>query len=298
MTSVVDVQDESRRRIGAITFDQSPDRLIAQRTAAGFELAFPITVSLELRATSDPQPLVTDLSVRVTAINDQQNGLLLGRGRQDGWFTGAIPSSNAPTNLVWAAPLAALAAHEKFRDVQRPRFRMAVLGQLSFLLPSSGRRVRTEPQQVYGEAEITYPTEVWIKAVRDVGVSQAIFLEVPLPSSPPKPWDAVWKSVAEAATAFERGGETGRKGAILAVRQALDDWRQIDGEREDLGPGWEQPDKKDREARTAPQRLGAIRWHLREYAHLAAHSGAEHWSREDAVLLLSSMSALLALRKP
>lgn len=298
MTNVVDVQDESRRRIGAITFDQSPDRLIAQRTAAGFELAFPITVSLELRATSDPQPLVTDLSARITAINDQQNGLLLGRGRQDGWFAGAIPSSNTPTNLVWAAPLAALAAYEKFRDVQRPRFRMAVLGQLSFLIPSLGRRVRTEPQQVYGEVEITYPTEVWIKAVRDVGVSQAIFLEVPLPSSPPKPWDAVWKSVAEAATAFERGGETGRKGAILAVRQALDDWRKIDGEQEDVGPGWKQPDQRDREARTARQRLDAIRWHLREYAHLAAHSGAEHWSREDAVLLLASMSALLALRNP
>jgi hypothetical protein len=56
MTTVVDIQGENRRRIGAISFDQSADRLTAQRTAAGFELAFPITVSLELRATSDARP--------------------------------------------------------------------------------------------------------------------------------------------------------------------------------------------------------------------------------------------------
>ena len=298
MTNVVEVRDESRTQIGAITFDPSPEQLSARRTAGGFELTFPITVTLGFEAMSDPQPLVTDLSATITAINDQQNGLVLGRGQQEGWFTGAVPSSNAPTGLVWAAPLAALAAYEKFRDVQRPRFRIAILGQLSFLLPSPGRRVRTESRQVHGEVAITYPTEVWVRAVRDVGLSQAIYLEVPLPSSPLNPWDAGWRSVAEAATAFERGGETSRKAAILAVRQALDGWRQIEGGREDLGPGWKQPDKKDREARTARQRLDAIRWHLREFAHLAAHSGAEHWSREDAVLLLSSMSALLARRRP
>jgi len=258
-----------------------------------------MTVELELRATIDPQPLVSDLSATMTAIDDQQRAIFLGRARHDGWFTGAVPKSNVSTGLVWEAPLVALAAYEKFRDVQRPHFRIALLGQLSFLLPpASGRRVRTEPQQVYGDVEITYPTETWIRAVREVGVSQAIYLEVPLPSSPPRPWDAVWRSVAEAATAFERGGETGRKGAILAARQALDDWRNIDGEREDIGPGWKHPDKNDRESRTARQRLDAIRWHLREFAHLAAHSGAERWSREDAVLLLSSVSALLALRRP
>lgn len=296
MTNVVDVRDERRARIGTITFNPSPDQLMAQRTAAGFELEFPITVALELKTTSDPQPLVTDLAARITAINDRQNGLFLGRARQDGWFTGAIPSSNAPTALVWAAPLAALGAHEKFRDGQSPRFRIGVLGQLSFLLPSSGRRVRTEPKQVYGEVDITYPADVWIKAVRDVGVSEAILLEVPLPSSPPKPWDAVWKSVAEAATAFERGGETGWKGCISAVRLALDRWREI--EVEDMGPGWNRPNGEELRKRTTKQRLDNVRWHLREYSHLAPHGAAEEFTRDDALLMLSSVAALLGVRKP
>lgn len=298
MTNIIEVRNESRATIGNITFNGSPDRLTARRTAAGFEVEIPLTVALQLNSTSDSQPLVTDLSASITALNDQHHALFLGRARHNGWFTGAIPTSNNPTVLVWEGPLTALATYEKFRDVQRPRFRLSVLGQLSHLLPPPGRRVRTEPQQVYGDVGISYPTEVWIKAIRDVGVSQAIFLEVPLPSSPPTPWDVVWRSVAEAATAFERGGETGRRGAIVAVRQALDDWRKIDGEREDPGPGWKAPTKEEREARTARQRLDAIRWHLREYAHLAAHTEASQWSRQDALLLLSTLAALLAVRSP
>lgn len=199
---------------------------------------------------------------------------------------------------MWEAPLTALAAYENFRDVESPRFRFAVLAQLAFLLPGSEPQIRTGPHQVYGEVEVTYPLEVWIKAMRNTGVSQAVFLEIPLPSSPPAPWDAVWRSVAEAAVAFERGGETGRKGAILAIRQALDEWRRIEGEREDLGPGWKAPSTEDLNARTARQRLDALRYHLREYANLAAHSEATGWSREDASLLLSVISTLLAIRKP
>jgi hypothetical protein len=47
----------------------------------------------------------------------------------------------------------------------------------------------------------------------------------------------------------------------------------------------------------AQQQADAIRFICASW-HLDAHSGAEHWSREDAVLLLSSVSALLALRRP
>jgi len=45
MTNVVDVRDDTRTRIGTITFDPSPAHLPARRTASGFELTLPITVS-------------------------------------------------------------------------------------------------------------------------------------------------------------------------------------------------------------------------------------------------------------
>ncbi len=81
MTNVVEVRDESRTRIGAISFDPSPARLSVQRTAAGFELTFPVSIALEFKATSEPQPLVTDLSATVMGVNEHQNGLVLGRAR-------------------------------------------------------------------------------------------------------------------------------------------------------------------------------------------------------------------------
>jgi len=54
----------------------------------------------------------------------------------------------------------------------------------------------------------------------------------------------------------------------------------------------------DRESRTKKQRLNALRWHLMQAAHLGPHTGAEEWSRDDALLMLSVLSALLAERKP
>src|SRR5439155_15691305 len=170
---------------------------------------------------------------------------------------------------------------------------------LCYLVPQSlpgGRTWRTEPFPVHGEVEVSYPTEVWIKMLRALNASYPVLLEVPLPSSPPTPWDGVWGAIAEGTTAVERGGETGWKGCISAVRLALDRWREI--EAEDMGPGWARPNGDDLRKRTTKQRLDNIRWHLREYTHLAPHSGAEEFARDDALLMLSTLSALLVVRKP
>ncbi len=298
MTDSIAIQSANGVGVGTISFGANLDRLGVRKTASGAEIEFPVVINLGWNSTADPQPLLTDVHAQITGVSEQRTMFPLGRGRCIGWFVGGIPSASIGTNLVWEAPLTALAAYEKSRDVEPPRFRFAVLAELAFLLTASGHQVRTGPHQVYGEVEVTYSRDVWIRAMRNAAVSQAVFLEVPLPSSPPNPWDAVWRSIAEAAVAFERGGETGRKGAILAIRQALDEWRNIEGEKEDLGPGWKPASREDREARTLRQRLDALRYHLRDYANLAAHSEAAEFSREDAVLLLSTISALLAIRKP
>ena len=133
-------------------------------------------------------------------------------------------------------------------------------------------------------------------ASRALNIAYPVLLEVPLPSSPPTPWDSVWGAIAEAATSAERGGETGWKGCITAARLALDRWREI--EREDMGPGWTRPADDDLRSRTTRQRLDNIRWHLRAYSNLGPHSGAEEFTRDDAILMLSTLSALLAVRKP
>lgn len=297
MARIIEVVDDNRTIVGSLVFDESPDHLSILRAGAGFEFGFPMTVRLRLQKASDPCPLLTNFSALITARNEVNNALIVGRARHYGWLTGATPQSSVDTALTWADSLAALVGYERFRNSSRPRFGLRVLAELCYLVPTAGgRRVRTEPQQVYGDVEVAYPTELWLRMLRTIGVSQSLLLEVPLPSSPPQPWDAVWRAIGEATTSFERGGETGWKGCISAVRLALDRWRDI--EPEDMGPGWKRPGGDDLRERTTRQRLDNIRWHLREYTHLAPHSDAEEFTRDDALLMLSTLSSLLTIRRP
>lgn len=125
--------------------------------------------------------------------------------------------------------------------------------------------------------------------LRKLGVAENVLLEIPLPTSPPAPWDEVWNALTEARDTFEHGGSTGWKGCVTAVRLALDKWRQI--EEEDLGP-------TDKQARTKLQRFENLRWNLLQYAHYGPHSRADEWTRDDALLMLAALSTLLAVRKP
>ncbi len=299
MANVIEVRDDKQVTVGSITFEQAPQHLTAYRTAAGFDLHLPMTVRLKLGNSRDPCPMLSNISAVISGMNDAGNVITVARARHYGWLIGGVPESSASTAAIWTDGLPALAAFERVRDGRPPRFKITVAAELCHLVPASlpgGRRWRTEPFPVHGEAEVGYPTEVWLTMLRHLGVSHPILIEVPLPSSPPRPWDAVWRAVAEATTAIERGGETGWKGCGGAIRLALDEWRKI--EEEDMGPGWHQPKREELEARIARQRLDNVRWALRQYAHLAPHTGAEQWSRGDALLMLSALSALLLVRNP
>lgn len=157
----------------------------------------------------------------------------------------------------------------------------------------------TEPQRLYsrtGYIQVTYPRELWVDMLRRLGVAENVLVEVPLPPVPSDPWNGVWQALIDARNAFEQGGSTGWQATVTAVRHALALWHDI--ENEDQGPGWKTPSQPDRELRTKQQRLDALRWHLRQVAHLAPHSRAEEWTRDDALLMLTTLSTLLAERKP
>jgi hypothetical protein len=99
----------------------------------------------------------------------------------------------------------------------------------------------------------------------------------------------VWHALRDARDSFDTGGSTGWKNCVTAVRLALEEWRKI--EQEDKGLA-------DTQARTKIQRIDNLRWHLIQLAHYAAHTKADEWTRDDALLALSTLSALLAVRKP
>jgi hypothetical protein len=326
MTEDIEIESAGGR-IGSISFVRSPQHLQATRTASGFEMLVPIVLTLRALSQNEPRLVVSNLSGKVFV--KAKSGSSIGVGRLIGptWESAGISTGESyynprETYLEWVGTLDDIAYVEKWRDGEAPNLQMRLEGEWRYVLPlhdeitevqwnqmSEGERARvgkyqsfkvfTEPQRVYSRnahTEVSYPREVWIKMIRNLAIAENVLVEIPIPESPPGNWDAVWKALVDARNAFERGGTTGWQACVTSVRRALEKWREI--EKEDQGPGWKAPSQAEREARTKKQRLDAIRWHLMQAAHLAPHTGADEWARGDALLMLSTLSALLAERRP
>jgi hypothetical protein len=323
-----DVEIESHRgRIGSISFNRSPQNLHVTRTASGFEMLLPIVMTFRTLAKNEPRLIVSDLHGKVFVRS--KNGSSIGVGRLIGpkWESAGISNGESydyprETYIEWVGTLQDMAYVEQYREGEIPNLQMRLQGQWCYSLPlydeiaeaqwnqmSENERARvnkygrfnvfTEPQSVHSRTayiEVSYPREVWIKMIRNLGVAENVLVEMPMPTSPSGDWDAVWNALVDARNAFEKGGTTGWQACVTSVRRALENWQQV--EKEDQGPGWKAPSLSEREERTKRQRLDALRWHLMQLAHLGPHSAAEEWSRDDALLMLSTLSALLAERKP
>lgn len=309
MAKEVEIHGNSDRRVGLITFEETPVQLHAQRTADGFKIHLPVKIGLYSVLEEEPMPMLSNLRGTIM-VGDSPSGSKteIGRIYSDSWFTGfrrrkEDRSSLHPRDesLIWQGSLAELAVFEKMRDGRVPQFEIELHGEFCYLLygahPYYG--VRTEPQRFFprhGYIQVSYPREVWIKMLQRLGIAENVVVEIPLPGTPSAEWDPVWRALIEARNYFEQGGETGWKGCVSSVRLALEKWRKI--EEEDPGPGFVKPSVKDREDRTKKQRLEQLRWDLLQMAHQGHHTHIDLWTRDDALLMLSTLSALLAERKP
>lgn len=304
MGNVIDVFFEGIQT-GSITFEEAPRNLIAHRTAGGFSLGLPFTVRLKMASSGAPQPLLNGMSGQLLVQTGQGQIHHLGYARCDGFFLGSVPESQSSGQLLWADSLPALAFYEEIRAGKPPQMRIVFHAEVCYLVPYGdqvspkpvpGRLIRTSPWPVTGTVDMTYPTEVWGQMLRALKVVETVFVQIPLPSDPPSGWENVWREVVSARENFERGGEMGWTACVVAVRRALEAWDAIEPEK--MWPDWQRPSEEQREAWAKSDRLVGLRWHLHQAAHLAAHAGPEKWSRQDARLMLSTLSALLALRNP
>ena len=306
MAKVIEIRVSSQRLEGAITFEENPAHLHAQRTANGFKLSIPIRIGFYSVLDSEPMPMLSNLHGTIL-VSDSPNGPKLDVGRiyGDSWFTGSRRRDEDPRSLyerddslTWAGSLVELAMFEKFRDGRVPQLELDLHGEFCFLQYGVHQYlgIRTEPQRFYAHnVQLTYPREVWIKMLQGLGVAENVLVEVPLPGSPSVDWDPVWQALVDARNYFAQGGETGWKGCVASVRLALEKWRDI--EVEEPGPGFVRPSVADREARTKKQRLDQLRWDLLQMAHQGPHTPTAWWTRDDALLMLSTLAALLAERK-
>jgi len=277
-----------RRTVGAWTFDEAPPQLKGTRTADGAAITLPAT--LRLKWYDEELALVSRLRANVYT----EDGLELGQAVSDEYFRPSKPEGEFQANLTWRVSFAALAQFEQKRNGRPPVLVLHCLAEVSHLQPPPRDRYVTfalvPPMLERNQLRVCYPREKWVELLRELKVAENILLEMPMPPARSAPWDKVWNATLDARNSFDQGGETGWKGCITSIRLALEAWREI--EKEDLGP------QQDKQQRTKAQRLDHLRYDLLQVAHLAAHTPASEWTRDDAQALLAMLSSLLLMRRP
>jgi hypothetical protein len=147
------------------------------------------------------------------------------------------------------------------------------------------------PERICTTVHLGYDHEAWIELMGSLGAFGNILLEVPLPKDCPPEWREIYAAADEAKRCLAKGGPEGWKGCGVAVRGALERWQEIE-------PAPAKGGSIDLKTRSKEERFAAIRWHVLQLAHLAAHSAAREWKREDAVAALAFLLGLLATRDP
>lgn len=288
---------------GHILFDEAPRQLDAILGATGLNIIIPYTIAFrgldQNELNSKFFPVLSHIRATIFTGWDSRNVVEIGFAHDYFRHVGAKGAKNITGQLIWSCSSQSLFRFEEIRNGDVPEFRIDLWAEAYYQVPSIDARLPllTEPRLITGQVKIRYPREVWIAMLERIGAGLHILVEVPLPAARPAPWDGVWKSLKDARDAFDQGGTTGWQNCVANLRQALDNWRNIPGEEEELGSRTP-PDRTQRENRTKKERLDLVRWHLRELTHLAHHGHSDQWSRDDALFILSVLSGLLAIRKP
>ncbi|MBK9002182.1 MAG: hypothetical protein IPM35_41205 [Myxococcales bacterium] len=287
---------------GAIEFDD-PRELRARQTFDGLVVAFPMKVEVEKPERVAGLPMLTGVRATISAFSKEigvahDPNESYPAGEHDGVLEVPIPTSvvrrietqrdgNAfELNLRVRALLQVLRmvelAPDPLKHEQDPQERVA-------------KRVIGEPIRVSGDVRLTVEPQVWATMLNATGLGENVFVEIPLPPRPAPEWQDVWKALRTAREALNRGGATAWKTVVSECRVALERWQDIDAV--DHGEGGLTASRDQREGRSRRQRHDALRWHAHQLAHYFQHNHAEECTRDDAVLVLSTLAGLLATRQ-
>lgn len=289
--------------IADLKFNEPPTALrIIRSGQQEFTVEIPVTIKFYEMPDriKNLRPCLDSIWGDVYVRDPQNKNQPVGRILQLDFKHDSNPYYDQEVRVRWTGHISNLASFEKIRNGSSPRLDISFHGEYYYLVTIENlepvSQLRSRSSVFWINKEIEFAKEVWIEALRKIDFLENILIEIPLPSIPPSPWEEVWSAVVDAREAFEHGGKTAWKNCIASVRLALEKWQKID--KEDMGPGWKSPSTADRASRTKEQRIDNIRWHLQQLAHYSVHSHADEWTREDAILMLSSISALLAIENP
>lgn len=286
--------------IAKIIFNEPAESLLIARWGSEFSIDIPITIRFNERSDKhkDLRPYLSGLWGEVYVLDNSRQSHLIGKVAQLDFKQDFRPGYDQVSRITWRGHIGNLALFEKLRNGRSPQVSLSVWGDMFYEV-----KVKHELAVEFVSRGKTFwlstifeiSKEIWIDRLRSIGILENVLVEIPLSSAPPQPWDGVWQALADARDALEKGGSTGWQACVRSCRLALEHWQKI--EPEDQGPGWKPPSRSEKESRTKQQRIDSIRWHVYQLAHDSAHSHADKWERDDAVLLLSTVASLLAQRK-
>jgi hypothetical protein len=80
MAQEIEIRSYGDTYVGSVTFNESPQRLHAERTADGFRLQIPITISFKLVPRGEPMPVVGNFRGIIYAGEDSGPKIQVGEG--------------------------------------------------------------------------------------------------------------------------------------------------------------------------------------------------------------------------
>lgn len=289
--------DFDNDHVATIRFGNA-DRIRAILLGAGFEIQLPFDIQFTSRSNEKPIPVIDRLRADIS-VNTQTDGRAIGFAFDDCHYEGnGAPDYPRQGYLRWIGGMGDLKIFSDLFDIHGTTVMLGVRGECRLCIEANpDRRFYSHisiAKPIDGTFALNYPRETWIKILRDLGVADIVVVEVPIPNSASPQWEPVFNALQEARTYYEQGAATGWSACAGRVRFALEQWQKI--EKESMGPGWQSPTVPQREARTPKERIDNLRWHLLQIAHQAPHTSIDSRNREEAGLLLTTLSSLLALR--
>jgi hypothetical protein len=213
MSSPIEIRNNYRERIGTIDFNANYNYLSVNHTANGFKIGVSYKLSISPVSKSDPLPVVSNIRGIIFVKNSKGAEIEVGQFKDNAAYSSyrdENPKSDYDTQgrADWYCSFAEMALIENSREGKEPRFRIELWVELYYLLPINHKRhqAKTESEIIYERTELSYPKETWINRLRAANALENVLIEIPLPTSPPSPWDEVWEALISARKAFEQGG--------------------------------------------------------------------------------------------
>jgi hypothetical protein len=180
--AAIKIKESDGIQIGAIIFDETPQKLEVQRTATGINLRIPAELNLKWPDRSQPRPHVSNVRAVVLLVGSPKSEIEVARVRDDDYYEAASPQKTVPLDLLWTDALPALIYIEQSRLSERPQLEIRVQAELAYVVvcpeapePSSSRtvvrplryEVLTSPKQrIHDKVLISYPLDVWEAMIR------------------------------------------------------------------------------------------------------------------------------------